>query len=160
MAAPIGHQVKTPKIGPDAHDELETLLQGLHEHGILRFANDVVRTHPQIAKVVVDGLNREGSLNAIQNLSILAMALSRIPPAQFYKVVFALKDGLDCIAAHAPADGHGEAPGVGGAYRMLHDESLWRSVRPLIEGLKVFARGLDRKVDKPISDFTGKPSRA
>lgn len=158
MAERIPYTVKPPKIGPDAHEELEQLLQTLHEHGALRLANDVVGANTQITKVMVDGLSKEGSLNAIQNLSILAMALSRIEPSDFYRVTFALRDALEQVSRHRPETEDGGAPGVGGAYRMLNDEQLWRAIVPLIDGLKAFAERLDKPVDMPVSDYTGKPT--
>lgn len=160
MAERISYDIKPTKIGPDAHEELERLLQTLHEHGVLRLANNLVAANTQIAKVLVDGLNQEGTLNAIQNLSVLAMALSRIAPEQFYKVVFAAKDAFSQVSQHTPESQNTEAPGVTGAYKMLHDEALWQAITPLMEGLKAFAAGLNKEVDKPISEFTGKPSNA
>ena len=74
MAERISHTVTPPRIGPDAHEALEGLLQTLHEHGVLRFANDVVAANPQIAQVLVSGLQKEGTLNAIQNVSSLGRA--------------------------------------------------------------------------------------
>ncbi|TWI49244.1 uncharacterized protein YjgD (DUF1641 family) [Pseudomonas duriflava] len=160
MAERISYDVKPPKIGPDAHEELERLLQTLHEHGILRFANDLAAANTHVAKVLVDGLNKEGTLNAIQNISILGMALSRIPPEQFYKVAFALKDAFTHVSTYKLEEKGTEAPGVTGAYKMLHDDALWQAITPIIEGLKIFAERLDKEVDKPISEFTGKPSSA
>lgn len=114
MAERISHDVTPPKIGPGAHEELERLLQTLHEHGVLRLANDLVAANTKIAGVVVDGLSKEGTLNALQNLSILAMMLSQVPPERFYRVTFALKDALDCVGQHQPHTQEKEAPGVGG----------------------------------------------
>ena len=158
MAERISHDVTPPKIGPDAHEELERLLQTMHEHGVLRFANDVVGANPQIAKVLVDGLSKEGTLNAIQNVSILGMALSRIEPSDFYRVSFALRDALEQISQHQPKTEGERAPGVSGAYKMLNDEQLWQAIMPLADGLKAFAERLDKPVDKPVSDYTGKPT--
>ena len=93
MAERISHDVTPPKIGPDAHEELERLLQTLHEHGVLRLANDVVGANTSIASVVVDGLGKASTLNAIQNLAILGMMLSEIPPERFYRVTFAAGAG-------------------------------------------------------------------
>lgn len=160
MAERISYQVPPPKIGPDAHEELERLLQTLHEHGVLRFANDIVGANTKVAEVVVNGLCKEGSLNAMQNLAALMMALSTIPPNQFYRVTFALKDCFERIGNY-PDEGHGDgAPGVTGALKLLNDEQLWKAITPLLEGLKVFAERLEQPVDKPISDFTGKPTSA
>src|SRR5690606_6273196 len=74
MAKPIDYEVKPTPTDPTAREELDTLLQSLHERGVLRFANDLVCAQTDIAKVVVDGLGKQETLNAIQNLSILGMA--------------------------------------------------------------------------------------
>ncbi|MEB1963888.1 hypothetical protein VDR88_14580 [Xanthomonas campestris pv. campestris] len=111
--------------------------------------------------MLVDGINQPGPLNVLQNVSILAMAVSRIPPSQFYKVVFAGKDALDQIArSRAQTAAQGEAPGLRGAYRLLQDEAVWNAITPVLDGLKAFAAGLDKQVDKPISAFSGKPSES
>ncbi len=157
MARPIHHTPRPAKVGPDAHEELERLLQTAHEHGLLRFANDLIAANTQWSQYLVDGLNSEGARNAVQNLAVLAMLLSRISPEDMYKVAFACRDAVLRLEASASgnerADGD-TAPGVTGAYRMLRDESLWRAVTPLIDAMKAFADGLRRDVDKPISDFT------
>ena len=154
MAERIDYDVKPTPIGPTASEEMQRLIEGLHEAGVLRFANDVVRARTGVAQVVVDGLNQEGSLNALQNLSTLFMALSRIEPEQFYKVVFALKDAAAELGNQHPGDD--EAPGVTGAYKMLHDDELWAAVGPIVAALKAFARGMDKPAEAPVTRFTGK----
>lgn len=158
MAGRISHDVTPPRIDPDAHEELEQLLQTLHEHGVLRLARNMAGANAAIAGVVVDGLGKESTLNAIQNLAILGMVLSDIPPERFYRVASAIKEALDRIGQHQPDEEGNEAPGVSGAYRMLNDEELWRAVDPLVDGLKAFAERLDEPVDKPVSDYFGKPT--
>ncbi|QOR39557.1 DUF1641 domain-containing protein [Billgrantia diversa] len=156
MAERISHDVTPPRIGPDAREELEQLLQMLHEHGVLRLAKDMVGANTAVASVVVDGLGKESTLNAIQNLAVLGMMLSDIPPERFYRVAFAVKEAIDRIGQHQPGEEGSDAPGVSGAYRMLNDDELWRAVSPLVEGLKAFAERLDKPVDKPASDYFGK----
>lgn len=158
MAERISHTVTPPNIGPDAHEELERLLQTLHEHGVLRFANDLVGANTEVAQVLVNGLGKPGSLNTIQNLSILGMVLSRIEPNDFYRVTFALRDALEKISQHHPGESEHGSPGVSGAYKMLHDDQLWHAIMPIIDGLKAFAERLDTPVDKPVTDYTGKPT--
>ncbi len=159
MAEPIQYTPKPAKIGPDAHDELERLLQTMHEHGVLRLADDLVAANTQWTQVIVDGLNKEGSRKTVQNLSILLMLLSRIEPAQLYKVLFALRDGLEQIAHHQPKTEKIDSPGIKGTYKMLNDDTLWQGVMPLLEALKAFGKGLNRKVDKPISAYSGKSTQ-
>lgn len=156
MAERINYDVKPTPIGPTAREELDTLLETLHQRGVLRLANDMVGANDRILKVLVDGLSKDGSLNAIQNLSILGMALSRIEPAQFYKVVFASQSAFGAVSGYKPDGKHDEAPGVTGAYKMLHDDDLWAALMPIIEGLKAFAGGLDKEAEKPITAFSGK----
>ena len=52
----------------------------------------------------------------------------------------------------------GEAPGVSGVYKMLHDDELWHAIQPLLAGIRAFSERLDTPVDKPVTDFTGKPT--
>ncbi|WP_116138832.1 DUF1641 domain-containing protein [Trinickia diaoshuihuensis] len=162
MAEPIDYEPEPSRTEPDAREALDRLVRSLHEHGILRFANDLVCAKSPVAQVLVDGLARPGTLNAIQNLSIVLMALSRIEPSQFYKTMFALSDALKCVGAWQPdADREGHtAPGFTGAYKMLHDDALWQALIPLIEAMKAFSAGLERPAEKPISMFSGKPSSA
>lgn len=181
MAEAIRYETRPARSVTTAREELDRLLETCHRHGLLRFANDLVAANTDVARVIVGGLQNPGTLNAIQNLSVLLMALSCVPPSQFYRLAFALTEGAAQVArsgggsaaaqsgnrtatqsgAHTPQhdrDGAGP-PGLAGAYRMLHDEQLWRAVHPLIEGLKAFASGLDRPIENPISDFTGKSGR-
>jgi len=170
MAERISQDVTPPKIGPDAHEELETLLQTLHEHGVLRFTNDMVAANSDIIRILVNGLSKEGSLNAIQNLSIMAMTLSSIPPDRFYQVMFAIKEGMGEVSSYhgneksseksdaktAEETDNKEAPGIRGLYKLLHDDELWHAIQPLLAGLRAFSERLDKPIDKPVTDFTGK----
>jgi len=177
MARPIQYEVRAARPETTAREELDRLLETCHRHGLLRLANDLVAANTDVARIVVGGLQKPGTLNAIQNLSVLLMALSCIPPAEFYRLVFAAADGAARLAAcshdgRAPRDPrgtdaasqhdeHGEhSPGLLGIYRLLRDEQLWRALTPIIEGLKGFAEGLEKPVSNPISDFSGKAGRA
>ena len=168
MAKPIPYEVRPARAETTAREELDRLLETCHRHGLLRLANDLVATNTDIARIVVSGLEKPGTLNAIQNLSVLLMALSCIPPAEFYRLVFALADGAGRLAAHTrdgqssahPGEDGEHPPGLLGAYRLLRDEQLWRALGPIIDGLKGFAEGLEKPVSNPISDFSGKSGRA
>ena len=161
MAERLDYDVPPTPIGPTAREELDRLLEALHQRGILRLANDVIGAQDKLAKVLVDGINQPGPLNVMQNVSILAMAASRVPPNQFYTLVFAVKDALEQFSGqHDATTQDGQSPGLRGAYRLLHDDALWASINPILGGLKAFADGLNKEVDKPISAFTGKQSDA
>lgn len=170
MAKPIQYEVRAAPTETTAREELERLLETCHRHGLLRFANDLVAANTDVAQIVVNGLQKPGTLNAIQNLSVLLMALSCIPPAEFYRLVFAAADGAARLAARSrdgqpgarqgeDHENHEHPPGLLGLYQLLRDEQLWRALTPLIEGLKGFAEGLAKPVFNPISDFSGKSGR-
>ncbi|MDR8048007.1 DUF1641 domain-containing protein [Burkholderia cenocepacia] len=160
MAERLPHDVTPPQTEPDAHDALERLVANLHRHGFLRFANDVVSANVGIAEVLVGALNKPATQSGVQNLAALVMALSGIPPEQFGKTMFAAADALRHVGAWKPPEHEHAAPGVRGVYRLLHDEALWDALTPLLEGFKVFAQGLAREPEKPITAFSGKHTGA
>ncbi|WP_063552875.1 DUF1641 domain-containing protein [Burkholderia territorii] len=147
-----------PTPEPDAHHALESLLGSLHRHGFLHFANEVVSANAQMAETLVDAFDKPGMQSGVQNLAALLMALSRIPPEQFGKAVFAAADALHHVGAWKPDEHEHVAPGVRGAYRLLHDEALWDALTPLLEGLKVFAQGLAREPRNPVGTPVSEPS--
>lgn len=75
----------------------------------------MVAANTDIAKIIVGALEKPGTLNAIQNLSVLLMALSCIPPAEFYRLVFAIADGAARLAAHS-RNGHAAPPSEDGEH--------------------------------------------
>lgn len=159
MAEPISYQPRPPVIGPTASDELQQLLQTLHDSGLLRMANGLAAGWQDVAGIVLRGLNLESSRDAMQNIAVLLMVLAEIPPPRFYKLAATLKDAL--LAASAEPASEAEAPGVRGVYRALKDETTWRKLAPLVQALLALGEGMRRPApDKPISAFTGKPSNA
>ena len=156
MARPIDHVVRAPQIEPDAHEELERLLETCHRHGVLRLANDLVAANTGVAKVLVDELSKPAAMNAIQNLAILGMALARVPPNDFARVALATVDGL--TALRPASDGHA-APGVSGVYHALHDDALWQRLAPLLNAIGAVLQGLERPIESPIAAFSGKSGR-
>ncbi|AYY57413.1 DUF1641 domain-containing protein [Burkholderia multivorans] len=156
MAERLSDDTTPPPSEPNAHDALERLLGSLHRHGFLRFANDVVSANAKIAEVLVGALDKPGTQTGVQNLAMLVMALSRVPPEQFGKTMFAAADALRHIGAWQPAEHEHVAPGVRGVYRLLNDDALWEAITPLLEGLKVFAQGLAREPEQSVTALTAK----
>lgn len=159
MADPLSYQPIPPTIGPTAREELERLLESAHRSGLLRVAIDLATSRQELAAIIVNGLNTEGSRTALQNLATLLLALAQIPPARFYKITNTVKDAV-LAATREPAAERGP-PGVRGLYRALQDEKVWRAMEPLIAAITVLGEGLRTPVpEKPISAMTGKPSDA
>jgi uncharacterized protein YjgD (DUF1641 family) len=165
MARPIEYTPRPARTETTADEELRALLEVCHEHGVLRLAKDLIASNTEIARILVDGLKNPAALNALQNLSILFMAISRLSPEHFYRIVFAAKSALDSLVRTPPQpsqdarNGSSAAPGVVGAYRMLHDDQLWQKLRLLLNALDTFGTSLALKVENPISAFSGKTGR-
>lgn len=126
--------------------ELSELVQTLYRQGVLQIASDMAASYPEIiqtlGEISEDYLNNEDTRKALQNLSVgFTALLSRIEPNQLGRLLMALSDSLEEVAEHKP---EAAAPGLMGLYRMTKDESLWRGLAPVIEGLKVFATGLEK----------------
>lgn len=159
MAEPIDFTPRPARTTPTAHEEWERLLQTLHEHGVLRLANDVVTRNQDIARIVLRGFESEATRNALQNVSAIAMVLGRIPPGAVYRFADAVREAAGELLADASPDT--KAPGVRGVYRLLHDDAAWRTLTPLVRAIGRFGQAIARPVpDKPISAQTGKPSDA
>lgn len=157
MAERIHYDVPPARSEPDAREALDTLLASLHQHGFLRLANDVVCANSEIAQILVAGLNRPGAQAALQNISLLFMALSQVPPERFNQLLLALAAGANAPDRQAQQPQHA-APGIRGALRWLKDEQFWQGIAPLLAGLRAFTAALDEPADKPITRYSGKPT--
>lgn len=160
MAEPLDYQPTPARTEPTAQEALNELLENLHQHGFLRLANDVVKANNDIGKILAAGLNRPGTQNAAQNVSLLFMTLSTIPPECFNHLLLALRDALLAMKpASDAAQQEKAAPGVSGILKLLNDESLWQGIRPLLAALETFSREMQSEEEKPITRYSGKPSR-
>lgn len=160
MAEPLHYQPTLTRTEPSAQEALNELLENLHQHGFLRLANDMVKANNDIGKIVAAGLNRPGTQNAVQNLSLLFMTLSTVPPERFNHLLLALRDALLAMKpASDTAQQEKSAPGVSGVLKLLNDEALWQGIRPLLAALETFARAMQGDEEKPITRYSGKPSR-
>ena len=148
MAKAIPYEVPQPEKSVTAHDELAQLLEALHDTGVLRLANDALRAAPDVSKILLGGLNMEESRNAVQNLSLLAMALGRIPPERFASLTRAFTESLATLEKNADGAQH-SPPGAIGAYKLLHDKALWQGLGPLIAAIKGFPGHLQEPPEKP-----------
>ena len=160
MAERMQYQVPPAGVETSAQESLDTLLENLHKHGFLRLANDAVCANVDIAKILVEGLNRPGSQAAVQNISLLFMALSRIPPERFNQLLMGITDAVNAFSNDASTEKKRAAPGIRGIIRLLHDEECWQSLSPLISGLDAFSAAMRKAPEKPISRYSGKKSHA
>lgn len=122
-------------------EELNTLLDALYERGVIRLLTDLVQATPEISEILLRGLNTEGGQAGLQNLVFLARQLGRIEPERMARMIEAVNTGFDRMGEPAPAEAS-QPPGVTGLIRLLRDEQLWRSLGPVLEGVKAFIQAL------------------
>lgn len=123
------------------------LLGELHRQGLLDLARNLVATHPQwmatLGGILDDATRGQDGRRLLDNLSVIAGALSRIEPGQLSRFSSAAAECLACAAQEKPAAA--TPPGLIGMYRMCRDEALWRALAPMMDAMKTFGRTMDQK---------------
>lgn len=148
MAKSIPYEVPRRETKITARDELDTLLENLHEQGILRLLNDIVVAYPQVSEILMRGLNRDDSRNAVQNLCLVFTALGQVPPERLDRLIQAVTAGLE-RSESGLEKGESRPPGFWGTLRLLQDNQLWAGLSPLTAGFQAFAAAMRAPVRKP-----------
>lgn len=159
MAERLNYTVPPVQDEQNAQDALSELLENLHQHGFIRLANDIVKANSEIGKILVAGLNRPGSRNAVQNLSLMVMAVGSIPPERFNHILLALRAAVMATKPASELNEGQKAPGLRGIIKLLNDDELWQSLRPLMAVLETFVTEIRREEEPPVTRYSGKPTR-
>lgn len=149
MARAIHYKVPPPPPRNEARDELDQLIRNLHEQGVLRLLNNVVASYPELMEILFQGLNREESQNAVQNVALLATALGQVPPERFVLFTRGITAAIEEMESSARQERHRGAPGMRGAFRMLYDRQLWEGLAPAMSGIQAFSDALHEPPEKP-----------
>lgn len=149
MARAIDYKVPPPPPRDEAREELDQLICNLHEQGVLRLLNDMVCSYPKMLEILFHGLNKEESQHAVQNVALLAMALGRVPPERFVLFTRGITAAVEEMENDAHQEEEHRAPGLTGAFRMLHDKKLWEGLKPALAGLRAFSDSLHEPPKKP-----------
>ncbi|WP_338564803.1 hypothetical protein [Erwinia sp. E_sp_W01_6] len=96
----------------------------------------------------------------MQNISLLLMALSRVPPERFNQLLMALTDGANALSRQSDSTQQQGAPGIKGMIKLLRDEDLWRAVTPLLSAVRAFSASMEKAPEKPITRYSGKDTHA
>jgi len=160
MAERLSYSVPPTRTEKTAQEAMDELVENLHKHGFLRLANDAIKANNDIGKILVAGLNRPGTQSALQNISLILMTLSTIPPERLNHILLALRDAAMAMkpASDETQQQSHAAPGIRGVLHLLNDEKLWQGLRPLFAALEAFSAGMQREEEKPITRYSGKPS--
>lgn len=149
MAEPIPYHPQPADVPlfSTPEQELQTLLERLHRRGVLRLANNLLGRLPEVGEQLVRGIDGRGGGNALQNLTTLIELLAHVPPEDVRRFSHAARQGV-ARAIAAVGDQQADPPGFSGVWDLVHDETLWRDIRPLVEGAKQFAAALREPQDR------------
>lgn len=143
MAKPIPF---TPSSGDDtnhavadARAEWDALLVALHERGVLRVLNGLLRAGPEVTGIALGGLNSPAGQRAIRNAVVLGEAATKIDPARLDALVEGVVRG---VAAAGERIGHG-SPGSVGLLKSLNDPDVRRGMNVLLGFLKALGQEAD-----------------
>ena len=133
MAKPLTYD--PPPIPQDtAQDDLERLLQTLHERGVLRLLNGLVGQSDDVLGVALAQLDSKGGKNALVTFSLLIKVLIETDPETAQSLLTGTQKGL--VAAQASL--HGEPPSRLALLGKLNDREVRRglyAVLSLLGGL-------------------------
>ena len=156
MAKAISYETPPNPKPDEARQELDRLVENLHQSGVLRLTNDVLRSLPEVSAIMLKGLNNEKSTNAIQNLSLLLMGIGSIPPERFANLMRGVTEAMECMEREAEPE-KDTAPGLKAAYKLLKDEELLQGMGPIIAGIKGFSRRIHEPAVQPAAkEYDGK----
>lgn len=142
MAQPLKYAPSTDT-ALSARDELERLLETLHERGVLTALDGFFGALPEVTGVLLEDLDTPGGRNALSNLAVLSMALTALDPNRMNDLRLSAEQGL--AAAHESLKG--EPPGLVALLRELNDPDVRRVLHAMLVFLQTFGRHMHRRVE-------------
>lgn len=117
-----------------AQDDLDRLVQTLHDEGILRILNSAISQKNGVLEVALDQLGSQGGRNLVDNVMVLVKTLTVTDPdgAQ------AFLDGTQKGLVKAQKSLRDDPPGIAALLAKLYDKEVRRglyAVLSLLEGL-------------------------
>lgn len=135
MAKPLVY-VPQPVPVDTAGDEVQRLVETLHEHGVLRLLTNLVAESHGVAKVALDQLETPKGKNLVDNLSVLVNTLTQIEDGALDKLLTGVSKGVNA-AAQGLDD---KAPGTFGLLRELNDPDVRRGLNAVLTLLATVGR--------------------
>lgn len=96
MAEPIKH-IQVGKVGQSAREDLDELIETLHETGVLRVLNGFFGNIGAVMNTLVQPIDTPAGRNLIGTLATIAESLGRIQPAQVQAAVQAAAETVQLL---------------------------------------------------------------
>lgn len=129
MAEPIKHGADG-RLEQTAHEDLEQLIETLHQSGTLRALNGLFGQLGEVSEILAEPLNSAPGRNAIGNLLLLLKTLGAIDPTRVANIV----DGAQEALAHSH---YRRPPGIMKLLTMTLHQDTRRGVYLLLNMLRV-----------------------
>ncbi|MCL2447497.1 MAG: hypothetical protein FWD17_00965 [Polyangiaceae bacterium] len=101
MAEPLKYRsIPGPSPRDTARQEIDALVEVLHDSGALRMLRGLVGRFPEVMGVMLERLDSDAGVNALSNLTIAASALLAVNAARTARIVTGLREGLDSALAN------------------------------------------------------------
>ncbi|GGF45482.1 hypothetical protein GCM10011519_19230 [Marmoricola endophyticus] len=135
MAEPISYLPPVPE-DTGARDEVDDLVQALHESGLLRVMAGGARAYPQLLRTLLQSMDA----NALRSAIELGGALRDLDPDESARVAAGVRQArADAVAA---ASGRPEGPLA--LLRRLRDPDTRRGIAATLAALAAIGRSLPR----------------
>ena len=151
MAEPIKFRAPSPEVN-SAHDELEHLLNTLHESGVLRTLTGLFGGMPAVADIALEHVHSKGGKRLSGNLAVLATSLTQLEPHAVQRLVRGLIKGSELVVSSASRP----PPGFFSLLRRMHSEDARRGLQAAVVMLESIGKAL---VTEPDSDSHSDPAQ-
>ena len=141
MAQPLKY-IPEAQTEVTAQEELDHLIETLHEHGMLRTLDGLFGKFPEVMEVLVAQLDTPGGRNALSNLAALSMGLTALNPDHVNDFRLSTERSLGA-ARESLKD---EPPGLLALFRQLNDPEVRRGLNALLVFLHTLGKDLHQRV--------------
>lgn len=130
MAKPLDYTPTPPETYP-AREELSRLLDNLHESGVLRILSNLLQERHQVSAVALHALEENQGKQGLDNLLILAQALSHLDSDLLHAGMVRITDGLN--RGHYNTIVEEKDPGLLGIVKRLGDPDIRRGLNLMLD---------------------------
>jgi len=129
MAKPLRY-TPTPVPTDTAHDDLQRLLETLHERGVLRLLTNLSAQSHDVAEVALKQINTPNGRDAFANLAVIVKALGKVDPEALEKLLTGVDKGVQ--AAVETLEDSSEPKGAFALMGKLYDPDVRRGFDALL----------------------------
>lgn len=137
MAQPLSYTPEA-RTAETARDDLDRLIETLHERGVLTALDGLTGALPDVLEVLLNRLDTPSGRNALSNLAVAGAALTALDPDR----LAALRAGTEQSLTAARDGLQADPPGLVALFRQLNDPDVRRTLHALLLFLQAFGRHL------------------